>query len=157
MTTHLMMATPLGGRWDGSKSTSRSRTRARQLAKTKDETSRLSNVRHLNRGDDDKDKEADNDNGARLDDDSPAAATVVSSAILRLLISWLHSTADNNEDSYCEKRQHQSSPCRNSSTFGYNDVDNSPDEDIEEADGGGGGGYHDGNKSDRISSRRRLE
>jgi hypothetical protein len=53
----------------------------RQPATTKDETSRLSNIRHLNRGDDN-DKEADNDDGARLDVDSPAAATAVSSAIL---------------------------------------------------------------------------
>ena len=35
-------------------------------ATTKDETSRVSNIRHLNRGDDDdeNDKEADNDDGA---------------------------------------------------------------------------------------------
>ena len=49
---------------------------------TEDETSRLSNVRHLSQGDDDDDEEADNDDGARLDNDSPAATTAVPSAIL---------------------------------------------------------------------------
>ena len=97
MTTHLMMATSLGGRWDGSRSVSKSQTRARQLATTKDETSRLSNVRHLNRGEDGNDKEADNVNGARLDDNSPAAATAAFSPILQSSFSWLHSTANNNE------------------------------------------------------------
>ena len=83
-------------------------------------------VRHLNRGGDNGDKEADNGDGARLDDDSPAAATAVSSAILRSLFSWLHSTANDDEDDYPEKRQCQSSPRRKSSKFGYNNVDNGP-------------------------------
>ena len=129
MTTRLTTATSSGGRWDGSRSTSGSRTRARQPATTEDETSRLSNVCHLNR---------DNDNGTQLDDDSPAAATAVSSAILRSSFSWLHSTANNDEDGYGKKWQCQSSPCRKSSTFGYNDVDGGPDKDIEEVDGGWG-------------------
>ena len=106
---------------------------------TKDETSRLSNVHHLNRGDNDNNEEADNDDGARLDDCSPAAATAVSSAILGLLFSWLHSTANDEEEGYGKKRQCQSSPRSKSSIFGYNDEDDGPDEDIEEADGGGGG------------------
>ena len=72
---------------------------------TKDETFRLSNVRHLNRGDNDDDQEVDNNDGARLDNDSPAAATAVSSTILQLLFSWLHSTTKDDKDGYGEKRQ----------------------------------------------------
>ena len=68
----------------------------------------------------------------------PAAATAVSSAILRLSFSWLHSTANDDEDGYGKKRQRQSSPHCKSSKFDYNDVDDGPDEDIEEADGGWG-------------------
>ena len=129
----LTTATSSGRRWDGSRSASRSWTRARQLATTKDKTSRLSNVRHLNRdrGDDADNKEADNDDGARLDDDSPAAATVVSSIILQLFFSWLHSSANDGEDSYGKKRQRRSSPGCKNFKFGYNDVD----------DGSGGSGY----------------
>ena len=139
MTTRLTTATLSGGRWDGSRSASRSRMRARQPATTEDETSRISNIRHLNRGDDDDNKEADNDDSAQLDNNSPATATTLSSAILRSLFSWLHSTANkDNEDGYGEKGQHQSSACCKSSKFGYNDVDNGPDEDIEEVDGGWG-------------------
>ena len=83
MTMRLTTATSSGGRWDGSRSVSGSRTRTRQLAMTEDKTSRLSNVCHLNRGDDDDDdEEADNDNGVRLDDDSPAVVTAVSSTTL---------------------------------------------------------------------------
>ena len=135
MTTHLAMATSSGGRWDGSRSTSGSWRRARQPATTKDKISRLSNIRHLNRGDNDN-KEADNDDGIRLNDDSPAAATAVSSAILQSLFSWLHFTAKDDKEGYGKKRHRQSSPCCKSSKFGYNDVDNGPDEDVEEVDGG---------------------
>jgi hypothetical protein len=115
-----------------------SQTRLWQPATTKDETSRISNVRHLIREDDDDDKEADNDNGARLDDVSPTAATAISFAILRLLFLWLHSTANGNKDGYGKKQQCQSSPYCKSSKFSYNDVDDSPNEDIEEANGGWG-------------------
>jgi hypothetical protein len=112
---------------------------------TEDETSRLSNVCHLNREDDNNNEEAGNDNGARLDDNSPAAATAVSSAILRSSFLWLHSTANDNKDGYDEKWQRQSSPCCKSSKFTtmwttvrtrilWRRT--------------GGGGYHDGNKSD---------
>ena len=65
--------------------------------------SRLSNACHFNQRDKDNNKEADNDNGAHLEDNSPTAATEVSFAILQLLFSWLHSTANNNEDDYDEK------------------------------------------------------
>jgi hypothetical protein len=54
----------------------------KSAATTKDEMSRLSNIRHLNRGDNNHDKEADKDDGAQLNEDSPTVATVVSSAIL---------------------------------------------------------------------------
>ncbi len=105
------------------------------MATTEDETSRLSNVRPLDRGDNDDNKEADNDNGARLNDDSPATATTVSSAILQSLFSWLHLTTNNDKNGHGKKRQRQSSPRRKSSKFGYNNVDDGPDEDIEEAFG----------------------
>ena len=143
----LMTAMSSGGRWDSSRSASGSRTRAQQLATTEDKTSRLSIVRHLNRGDNDDDKEADNNDGARLDYHSPTTTTAVSFAILRSSFLWLHSTTNNDEDGYGEKWQRQSSPCRKSSKFGYNNVDNGPNE---------GGGYHDSDKSDRISGRQRL-
>ena len=110
----------------------------KSAATTEDETSRLSNVRHLNRGGNNNDKEADNNDGAQLDKDSPATTTTISSAILQLSFLWLHSTANNNKDDYGKKRQRQSSPCCKSSKFGYDDVDDGPDEDIEEADGGRG-------------------
>ena len=57
-------------------------------------------------------------------------------------------------DNYGKERQRQSSPPCKSSKFGYNDVDDGPDKDIEEADGGWG--YHDGDKSNQISGWQRL-
>ena len=42
-------------------------------------------------------------------------------------------------DNYGKERQRQSSPPCKSSKFGYNDVDDGPDKDIEEADGEGAG------------------
>ncbi len=61
------------------------------------ETPRLSNVCHQNRGDNNDDnKEADYDDRARLDSDFPAATHAVSFATLQLSFSWLHSTVNND-------------------------------------------------------------
>ena len=110
----------------------------KSAATTEDNMPRLSNVHHLNWGDDNDDKKVDNNEGAQLDNDSPSATTAVSSAILQLLFSWLHSTANDDEDNYGKKWQCQSSPRYKSSKFGYDDVDDGKDEDIEEANGGRG-------------------